>query len=339
MKAVIPPTEQSRLKNIESYSILDTPPEQVFDDLAKLAGGFCETPFALVSFVDEARAWFKSKTGIESTGTSRDVAFCSYAILQSEVFVVRDARADQRFAENPLVCAEPHIRFYAGAPLITPEGFAIGTLCVFSREPRQLRPDQLQALQILARQVVHELVMRRMESRRSLEEQRRRGAEEQYRLLIENTPEGVVRSGVDGKLLFANPAMARMLGYDSPEDLLHCHNDLGYPLYVDTEERLGLASQLIRRRRAIAYQCRLFRKDRSIVWIRGSGRMVRNTGEVPLFFEGIVGDITEQKRIETALRESEERFRSLAGYAPVGIFQTDALGNRTYVNERWCGIL
>jgi GAF domain-containing protein len=161
MTAPILQNEKKRLKVLWQYEVLDTVPEEVFDDLTELAARICEAPIALISLVDENRQWFKSKVGITVSETSRDLSFCAYAITQADLFIVPDATRDERFAHNPLVTSEPKIRFYAGAPLITPDGHALGTLCVIDKVPRQLRPEQKQALRILARHVVSQLELRR----------------------------------------------------------------------------------------------------------------------------------------------------------------------------------
>ncbi len=156
-----PGNEEARLAALDKYAILDTDPEQSFDDLTLLASFVCKTPIALISLVDEDRQWFKSRVGMAATETSRDIAFCSTAILQSEIFVVPDALADERFRNNPLVVSDPHIRFYAGAPLINEDGYALGTLCVVDRSPRELEPDQREALKALSRLVLAQLEFRR----------------------------------------------------------------------------------------------------------------------------------------------------------------------------------
>jgi GAF domain-containing protein len=161
MTAPIPPNEKRRLAVLWQYEVLDTVPEEVFDDLTELAARICEAPIALISLVDESRQWFKSRVGTSVSETSRDVSFCAYAINQSDLFIVPDATKDERFAKNPLVTSDPKIRFYAGAPLITPDGHALGTLCVIDKVPRELRADQKQALRILARHVVSQLELRR----------------------------------------------------------------------------------------------------------------------------------------------------------------------------------
>jgi GAF domain-containing protein len=161
MIAPMPPNETKRLKVLWQYEVLDTVPEEVFDDLTELAARICEAPIALISLVDEKRQWFKSKIGVTVSETSRDVSFCAHAITRPGLFIVPDATQDARFAQHPFVIGEPKIRFYAGAPLVTPDGHALGTLCVLDKLPRELRPEQQQALRVLAHHVVSQLELRR----------------------------------------------------------------------------------------------------------------------------------------------------------------------------------
>ena len=157
----IPSNELARLAALRQYQILDTAPEKVFDDFTFLAAQVCRTPIALISFVDGDRQWFKSKVGVDVDCTPRDVAFCAYTIMQQQPLVVPNALNDSRFADNPLVAQAPEIRFYAGAPLITPEGYAIGTLCVVDTVPRDLSLEQQEGLRALSNQVIAQLEMRR----------------------------------------------------------------------------------------------------------------------------------------------------------------------------------
>ena len=157
-----PTNEGARLNDLESLNILDTLPEPEFDDLAFLASELCETPMALVSLIDSKRQWFKARVGIDVNSTPREYAFCAHAILEDDMLVVEDSHLDERFRENPLVLDGPKIRFYAGAPLRTARGNAIGTLCVLDRKPRKLSGQQQRALQALGRQAIHQLELRRM---------------------------------------------------------------------------------------------------------------------------------------------------------------------------------
>jgi GAF domain-containing protein len=161
MTATMPSTETARLAALNRYAILDTEPEQSFDDLVVLASFVCRTPIATLSLVDDHRQWFKSKVGVEVRETPRDISFCAHAIQQEELFIVPDALEDPRFKDNPLVLGDPHIRFYAGAPLIDEDGYALGTLCVMDRQPRELDDTQKEALRSLRRLALSQIELRR----------------------------------------------------------------------------------------------------------------------------------------------------------------------------------
>ena len=155
--------ESARVAALQKYAILDTEPERAFDDLVLLASFICNAPIALISLVDQDRQWFKAKVGVTVSETPRELAFCATAIRQTDLFVVPDTLNDERFRNNPLVTSEPNIRFYAGAPLINEEGFALGTICVIDRTPREFGSGQQAALKALSR-----LVLLQMEFRRNL---------------------------------------------------------------------------------------------------------------------------------------------------------------------------
>ena len=160
--APIPANEAARLDALLSYQILDTLPEKVFDDLTRLASTLCGTPIAAVSLVDTYRQWFKASVGLSVSETPREVSFCAHAMLDTDrILEVPDATLDERFATNPLVTSDFHLRLYVGAPLVTPTGEALGALCVIDRVARQLTPQQLDGLAILSREVVAQLELRR----------------------------------------------------------------------------------------------------------------------------------------------------------------------------------
>lgn len=157
----LPPNEPQRLAALERYLILDSEAERAFDDIVWLVSHICKTPIAYISIIDKDRQWFKSQIGLDVDQTPRDIAFCAHAILQDDTMIVPDALNDRRFSDNPLVTSEPRIRFYAGTPLMTPDGFPMGTLCAIDHAPRTLDAGQLDALRALGRQVEKLLEFRR----------------------------------------------------------------------------------------------------------------------------------------------------------------------------------
>lgn len=152
-----PSDETERIAALRNLLLLDTPPERRFDRLTAYAAAYFEVPVALVSLVDADRQWFKSRCGLDASETARDVSFCGHAILQDGVMVIEDALEDPRFADNPLVVGEPHVRFYAGAPLALPEGQRVGTFCLIDRRPRAFPPSAVEHLARLAAVTVQEL--------------------------------------------------------------------------------------------------------------------------------------------------------------------------------------
>lgn len=168
--AAIPSNEAERILALRNYEILDTPNQAVFDDYTWLASHICQTPIALISLVDHQRQWFKSRVGLKAQETSRDTSFCAHAILQNQVFEIPDTLEDKRFKHNPLVEGDPFIRFYAGAPLTSAEGYHIGTLCVIDQKPKQLSEEQKNALQRLSRQVIQQMEVQQLLKERRREE-------------------------------------------------------------------------------------------------------------------------------------------------------------------------
>ena len=159
--AGVPLNETDRIAALSAYAILDTPPEPMFDDVVAIASAICDAPIATITLIDRTRQWFKARVGMTVSQTPREHSFCAHAILTPDLLIVPDATLDPRFADNPAVLGDPHIRFYAGAPLAVTGGHRLGTLCVIDREPRQLTAVQVSALNALSRQVVALLELRR----------------------------------------------------------------------------------------------------------------------------------------------------------------------------------
>ena len=211
-KAPLPFDEPARLAALLGFDLLDTPTEAAFDDLAKLAASITGAPVSLVSLVDADRQWFKAHVGTDLVQTPRDMAFCGYTILSpAEVMVVPDAAADPRFADNPLVTSAPHVRFYAGAPLVTPDGQALGSLCVLDTAPRQLTGQQVEALQMLGRQVVGQIRLRRAAAAVA-------ASERFARATIDALPARVAVVDEGGRLMTANGAWRAASAGSSPDD-------------------------------------------------------------------------------------------------------------------------
>lgn len=212
----MPPDEADRLRRLLDYDILDTAAEQDYDDFTVLASRLLNVPIALISLVDHDRQWFNSKVGLEVDSTPRDVAFCAHAILGNDLFVVEDAALDTRFAGNPLVCGFPNIRFYAGCPLISLDGFALGTLCVIDHTPRRLSDAEADTLRRLSRQLANLLELRRMvSSQRDAQLQLVQQASELQKLALvaERTSNVVIMANPDGLITWVNAAFERVTGF------------------------------------------------------------------------------------------------------------------------------
>lgn len=218
--ADLPPDETRRLAELRGYGVLDTAPEPEFDDFTRIASIVCGTPVSLVSLIDFDRQWFKSRVGLELRQTHRDLAFCAHAILGDGLMEVPDAAADPRFADNPLVTGPGNIRFYAGAPLVTPSGSRLGTLCVIDHRPRELTRDQQEALVILSRRVVAQLELRRISREREADDAR---AWQRHLAALDAASEGIALLDGDGRFTYANGAFARLFGHPRGVDLIGSH--------------------------------------------------------------------------------------------------------------------
>jgi GAF domain-containing protein len=233
MTAPLPDNEAQRLEELLEYKILDTPVEQAFDDLTRLAAYICGTPISLITLIDAQRQWFKSKVGLEISETPREHAFCAHAIVQPDVFIVPDATKDERFATNPLVTSDPNVQFYAGVPLITPEKQALGTLCVIDHVPRNLSPEQLDALRILARQVLKQIELRRNLANLTLQDTERKRAQKSRRQFFKGIAGGF---GLASAILI----MIGVVSYQSATRLIEVNSRV-----QQTQERLNHLKELL----------------------------------------------------------------------------------------------
>ncbi len=306
MSAPAPHNESARLKALEDAHILDTPPEAAYNELVRLASFICGTPISLISLVDEKRQWFKARVGLEVRETARELAFCAHTILNpDQVTVVEDAAADGRFADNPLVTGDPNIRFYAGAPLLTRDGFALGSLCVIDRVPRTLSEQQIDALEILRNQVIREMELRRANADLAhsfavIEETQMRvsDSERRYRELVDNSLGLICVHDLEGKLILANPAVHQRLGYLPGELTGKNLNELLAPrtrhLFADYLRRIRETSADSGLMRVLT------RTGEERVWHYRNVARVEDDGSTRVI--GNAEDVTDSQKLEHTLR-------------------------------------
>ncbi|MDH3503974.1 MAG: PAS domain S-box protein [Nitrospirota bacterium] len=314
--AQLPHNEVQRLAALERYQLLDTVPEALFDDLTMLAAHICQTPIALISLIDAHRQWFKSKIGITATQTPRDIAFCAHAILETGVFEIPDALQDPRFVDNPLVTTDPHIRFYAGAPLQTADGQAIGTLCVIDQIPRSLTQEQRQALGALSRQVISQLELRqqlfRVNQRKSY-----------FQSIVEAVPSGMVMIDTQGTIVLANQLVAQQFGY-SCEELLGQSIETLVPIRFRKHHPAGRTAFFASpepRRMGNGQDLYGLRKDFSEFPVE-IGLSPLSIDEEP-FVLASVFDISERKIREERLQAISNRLLLATQSANIGIWEWD----------------
>ncbi len=285
--------EVQRLETLRQYAVLDTPPEEALDDLTALVATICEMPIALITLVDEQREWFKSRVGLTAAEAPRATSFCAHALGHPELFIVPDAMQDPRFADNPLVTGEPGIRFYAGAPLVSPEGAVLGALCVMDRVPRMLIPVQELALRVLSRQVMTHLKLGRQW--RELQ-----ASEGKLRAIFEAEPECVKLLGADATFHEMNAAGLQLIEADSLENVA---GQSLLPLVVP-EDRAAVSAMLEAvangERRTVEY--RIVGLKGTSRWVEMNGAPFREAATGQNLVLGVSHDITVRKRAEAKLK-------------------------------------
>jgi diguanylate cyclase (GGDEF)-like protein/PAS domain S-box-containing protein len=309
MCAPLPRKEKARLEALRLYGVQDAKPKEPFDELTCLAAQICSAPVALLSIVESDRVWYKSKVGTRSTEMSREEAFCSWAILQPGIFVVADALKDSRFKDNPLVSANPGIRFYAAAPLLTSEGHALGTLCVIDYKPRDLTAAQAAALRTLAAAAVRQLEFKRSEKELQHAKAEREQAldalaasEERYNLITRSANDGLWDWNLEMNEIRFCPRWKAMLGYK--EDEIGVRPDEWFSRVHPQDIELlqeEIISHLLGLKPHFSKEHRMRKQDGTYRWMLSRGMAVWDSNRQVYRMAGSVTDITDHKEAEQRL--------------------------------------
>ena len=317
--------EEARLKRLKQLMVLDTAPESVFDEITKLASQICGTPISLISLVDEDRQWFKSNFGLEgATETHRDLAFCAHAILEHHVFEVSNALDDSRFKNNPLVTSDPHIRFYAGAPLTMPDGSNIGTLCVIDRQSKALNLEQKNMLSGLANIASKALLVREQNLHELHEKATRLSG------IIESSYDAIISKSLDGVITSWNSAAEKIFGYTSEEII-------GKPItLLFPNDKLSEEAELIERIKnnlsVINHETIRLDKNKNKIHLSISLSPIKNLNETILGVSVIAKDITNTKNLQQKLANEHERLKVTMDSIGDAVITTDINGHVQYLN-------
>jgi len=305
--------EVSRLRALAECRIVDSPPEEFFDDIASQAAYLCGTPIGFISFIDSQREWLKAKVGWEIAEIPRDQSFNALVLGNPHVLIVEDTAADRRFRLHPWV--QSGIRFYAAAPVVTKEGYVLGAVSVVDRLPRSLPSGHRNILQTLA-----DAIAARLDLRRASFNPTTSGPDSRYQLLFDRNVAGFYRTTPDGRVLACNTTFARMLGYASKEEVLGCQ---AQQFYFSAEERTEFLKNLRQEGSLVDTELCLRRKDGSLIWVvENVATTCDEQGGVTLI-EGTMVDISAHKRAENALRDSQERLLGIITSAMDAIITVD----------------
>lgn len=330
-----PPTEAARLARLQALQVLDSAPEALFDALTRLAAQHLGVPISLVSLIDADRQWFKASEGLNGvTQTPRDHAFCARAIEQDTLMEVADATADPRFANNPLVQGDPHIRFYAGAPITLSPGVRLGTLCVIDRQPRQLSATQRRFLSDLAEVAAEAFRMKEQALlARQAHESELQAREASYQAIVEDQSELISLARPDGTLLFVNGAYGRHYGVTAAQAVGRSVYD-----FVDERDRMAVRQHLA----AVCDQGGVFRTENRTRSASGQGHWMAWTNRRLVDAQGRVSaihsvgfDITDYKATQAALQESQAQLRTVYERTPAMLCSLDAQGRLLTVSDSW----
>ena len=320
LKPPPPAHEAQRLQALHALDMLDTPPEERFDRLTRIAQQILQVPIALVSLVDTNRQWFKSRQGLAACETSRDISFCGHSILGTEVFVVADAAADARFADNPLVTQAPHIRFYAGAPLTLSNGLCVGTLCAIDHQPRDISAGQLAALRDLAQCVSDEL--ERIQHQQSSAE--RMMTQAQYAAIIASSDDAILSNTLDGVITSWNPAAETLFGCSQKEAI-----GLPVALFIPPEyadEEAQIISRIQRGERIEHFETTRLQKGGQAIHVSVSISPVTDARGNIVGASKIVRDISAREETNRALEKSAQLVKSIVETVVDGIITIDSRG-------------
>jgi PAS domain S-box-containing protein len=305
----LPSNEKERLETIKRYQILDTDPEQDFDDIVELASHVCDVPIAMITLIDERRQWFKAKAGLMINETHRDLSFCAHAIHHDDVMIVRDTLLDERFSDNPLVTGSPNIRFYAGMPLVARNGHKLGTLAVIDKKPRHLSEQQLRHLRILSKQVMNMLDLRSTIA--ELQQTNRKIADvvekktKEVRDVFERVSDAFIAVDRNWQVIYINELAAKITGRKR-------HEILGSNLWASFPEAFSSDFPELAKA-AIASQTHQHQEAYFAPYKRW---LETNIYPSPTGLSIYFRDITERKTIEERLIESEGRLRAIIQTEP-----------------------